>query len=206
MPVSLDSTALALRRREKSTIDQKEQIMKRILIGAATVTALAMTGLSAHAGCADPRTAGQPGANHTISAEILQTLAAESRLYNGSAAERIVGTWHVSYTVEGAPFADAFIQWHSDGTEWEDINLPVLSGNVCMGSWKPIDFAHVYRNHIGWLYTNGTLTGYFTETETDLLSRDGNSYSGTNDQVIYDLTGKKLAEVTGTSTATRIFP
>ena len=51
-----------------------------------------------------------------------------------------------------------------------------------MGSGKPVDANRVTRNHIGWLYTNGTLTGYFTETETDVVARDGNSYHGTNDQ------------------------
>jgi hypothetical protein len=54
----------------------------------------------------------------------------ESRSNNGKADDNIVGTWHVSYTVEGSPFAQAFIQWHSDGTEWENINLPVLGGNA----------------------------------------------------------------------------
>lgn len=87
-----------------------------------------------------------------------------------------------------------------------ELNLPVLAGTICVGSWKPIDQTHVFRRHIGWLYTNGSLTGYFTETETDEVSSDGNSYSGANDQKIYDLKGNKLAEVTGTSTATRIWP
>ncbi len=32
----------------------------------------------------------------------------------------------------------AFIQWHSDGTEWENINHPVLGGNICMGSWRAV--------------------------------------------------------------------
>jgi hypothetical protein len=116
-----------------------------------------------------------------------------------------VGTWHVSYTVEGAPFADALIQWHGDGTEWENINLPVLAGNICLGSWRQLDETHFFRHHIGWLYSDGALAGYFTETETDEVSSDGSSYSGTNEQKIY-LTGTKVQVVTGTSMATRIGP
>ena len=49
----------------------------------------------------------------------------------------------------GAPAGEAFIQWHSDGTEWENINFPILGGNICMGSWKQSDANHVFRNHWG---------------------------------------------------------
>jgi hypothetical protein len=62
------------------------------------------------------------------------------------------------------------------------------------------------RNHIGWLYDNGKLSGYFTETETNEVAFDGNSYSGLNDSKIYDLNSHLLAEVQGTSAATRISP
>ena len=182
----------------------KGKFMQRTFTGAA-VAVLALRGLSAHASCADPRTASQQGASHAMPPQLLQSLMGESGSWNGS-ADRIVGTWHVSYPVEGSPFADAFIQWHNDGTEWENINLPVLSGNICVGSWKRVDERHVFRNHIGWLYTNGTLSGYFTETETDEVALDGKTYSGTNEQKIYDLKGTMLVEVTGTSTATRIWP
>jgi hypothetical protein len=175
--------------------------MDRTIIGAAVAAALALTGLSAHAGCADPRTAPQQGAFHSMAPLMLQTPMGERRSHEG-----IVGTWHVSYTVEGSPFGEAFIQWHNDGTESENINLPILGGTICMGEWRAVDERRVSRNHIGWLYTNGTLSGYFTETETDELSRDGNSYHGNNDQKIYDLKGNMQFEVTGTATATRLWP
>jgi hypothetical protein len=84
--------------------------------------------------------------------------------------------------------------------------LPVLGGNICVGSWKRIDERHVCRNHIGWLYTNGILSGYFNETETDEVALDGKTYSGTNDQKIYDVDGNMIVEVTGTAVATRIWP
>jgi hypothetical protein len=177
--------------------------VKHIYIGAAALAALSLTGLSAHASCADPRTAGQQSANHVTL--MPEDLAGESGWSGGKHASGIVGTWHVSYTVEGAPFADAFIQWHSDGTEWENINLPVLAGNICLGSWKQLDERRFFRHHVGWLYSNGSLAEYFTETETDEVSSDGSSYTGTNEQKIY-LTGQPVQEVTGTSKATRIWP
>jgi hypothetical protein len=181
--------------------------MKHTFNGAAVVAALALTGFSAHAGCTDPRTSAQPSAFQKMAPLILRQPVTDSRLSEKEdAGENIVGTWHVIYTAGGSPFGEAFIQWHSDGTEWENINFPILGGNICMGSWKAVDGSRVTRNHIGWLYTNGTLSGYFTETETDVVARDGNSYHGTNTQKVYDLEGKLIVEVPGTSAATRISP
>lgn len=123
-----------------------------------------------------------------------------------NAGEQIVGTWRVAYTTEGSASGQAFIQWHSDGTEWENISFPVLGGNICMGSWKTVDRSRVFRNHYGWLYTDGVVSGYFNETETDTLAPHGNSYSGYNETKFYDLTGKFMMALTGTSSGTRIFP
>jgi hypothetical protein len=57
----------------------------------------------------------------------------------------------------------------------------------------------------GWLYKDGTLVGYFNETETDKVARNG-TYAGNNDQKIYDLKGNLLQEVTGTSSAVKTAP
>jgi len=179
--------------------------MKHTIIGATLSAMLALSGVSAHASCADPRSASQQAASSALPVQLLESVNGDGGSWDGS-SHRIVGTWHVSYTVEGSPFAEAFIQWHSDGTEWENINLAVLSGNICLGSWKRVDERHVSRNHIGWLYTNGILSGYFKETESDEVTDDGRKYNGTNEQKIYDLKGTLLADVTGTSTATRIWP
>jgi hypothetical protein len=178
--------------------------MKSTIMGAAIAAALTLTALSARAGCSDPRLTTQQGAPVVFPAEVLRNLSGPSESTAGT--DPIVGTWRVSYTVEGGHFADAFIQWHSDGTEWENINLPVMGGNICLGSWKRIDAEHVFRNHVGWLYTNGVLTGYFTEQETDVIAPGGTTYGGVNQQNIYDLAGTLQVSVTGTSAAVRISP
>jgi hypothetical protein len=116
----------------------------------------------------------------------------------------IVGTWQVSYTSGGSPAGEAFIQWHDDGTEFENIDFPILGGNICMGSWQQLPHRQVSRSHIGWLYTDGNLTGYFTETETDTVSHDGDSYTGNNDTKIFDLDGNMQVEFPGTSDAVRL--
>ena len=114
-------------------------------------------------------------------------------------AQRFVGTWLVSDTIEGSPFADAIIQWHGDGTEFENVNLPIL------GEWQPIDNSRVQRKHMGWMYSNGALVRYFTEVEIDTISPNGLSYHGTSDQKFFDANGNPQGEVTGTSSAARLF-
>jgi hypothetical protein len=180
--------------------------VKKILKGTAAVAALSLTGLAAHASCADPRSAGP---SHPM---VLNSGLMESH-FGHNAADNVVGTWHVVYTPAGSTTesGEAFIQWHSDRTEWENINYPVLNGNICMGSWKVIDESHVFRNHFGWLYNNGLLAGYFNETETDQVAWDGNSYSGTNETTLHFYPVPPATEGTtlvlvGTAKATRIAP
>src|SRR5580692_6826891 len=170
--------------------------MNKALLGAALVGGLAL-GLTARAGCMDPRVGAQQSASPLMSANLESSVSAfDSR----NADRSIVGTWFVVYTPEGSttPSGQAFIQWHSDGTEWENIDYPVLGGNICMGSWKVVDAAQIFRNHYGWLFNNGNVAGFFNEQETDTLAGDGNSYRGTNETTFYDLTGTVTMKLTGT--------
>ncbi len=182
--------------------------MKKLLVETAVLATLSLVGVSAHAGCVDPRSA-HPQA---LQASLLDLELAPMPDRSGhDAAENIVGTWQVHYTTEDSPPGDAFIQWHSDGTEWENINYAVLSGNICLGSWKAIDRSHVFRNHYGWLYNNGMLAGFFNETETDEVSWDGNSYSGLNTTTLHfypvpPATKPTVVVLTGTASAKRIAP
>ena len=121
---------------------------------------------------------------------------------HGGLVDRIVGTWHVTYG--GVLAGQAFIQRPSDGTEWENIALPTLGGNICMGDWQAVDENHVRRSHVGWLFSNGNPAGYFTQTETDEVAKDGSWYRGTNYIKMYDAEGKLFFEGAGTAEATRI--
>ena len=176
--------------------------MKTTLIATAAIAALAIFGLPAHANCSYPVAGIQ---NHI-------QLPAHPPQFGDH--EGIVGTWLVDYGAVGK----AFIQWHSDGTEWENITHPVLGGNICMGSWKTTGLWTYSRNHYGWIFdSTGTPVGYFNETETDTLSKDGNSYSGTNVTIFYDFDNNvvpapgapspaPMGGYTGTSSAIRIEP
>ncbi|HTT04538.1 MAG TPA: hypothetical protein VMF64_04565 [Steroidobacteraceae bacterium] len=173
--------------------------MPGLLVLGGLAAASVLVAAPAKAGCVDPRGAEAPA--------LLHQLPGLPGLF-GSLPEHhtIVGTWHVVYTAGGAPSGEAFMQWHSDGTEWENINYPVLDGNICMGSWKQLNANSVARNHYGWLYDAGLVAGYFNETETDVLSKDGNSYSGNNEIKFYDTSGNLTMDIKGTASAQRIAP
>ena len=182
--------------------ESEANFMKSTLIGIAATAALSLFGAAAHANCAYPPDAGnhrhiQFPAHHFID------------------HEGIVGTWLVDY----GPVGQAFIQWHSDGTEWENITHPSVGGNICMGSWVATGPRTYSRNHFGWIFDSmtGLIAGYFNETETDKLSKDGNSYAGTNVTIFYDLDGNVVPApgaptpappdgYPGTSSAVRIEP
>jgi hypothetical protein len=184
--------------------------VKKILIGTAAIAAL-MLGLNAYASCADPRIRTEAGIFEQMPGVDLQEMSspldeADAGVKAQNASQAIVGTWLVAYTPDGSstPNGKALIQWHSDFTEWENIDYPVLGGNICMGSWKPVDQSHVSRNHYGWLYDNqGNLAGYFNESETDELASDGRSYTGTNTTVLH-FSGSAPITMTGTATARKI--
>ncbi len=182
--------------------------METSLIGIAFVATAALFGGAAHANCSFSG----PGSSKHLSLPSQRLHFAEH--------EGIVGTWLVDY---GSAVGQALIQWHSDGTEWENITHPPGGGNICMGSWKPTGPWTYSRNHFGWLFdpATGALVGSFNETETDMLSRDGNSYSGTNLTIFYNLEGVPMsvpgppspvppggygAGYPGTASATRIAP
>jgi hypothetical protein len=169
-----------------------------------TIAAIAaMLGTAAaHASCADPRAAASAAAQFHVN---LPALADTTEFRGRPPSRKIVGTWFVSYFSGGNPAGQAYIQWHGDGTEWENINFPVENGNICMGSWKQVGVNHFARNHYGWLFANGALTGYFNETETTDVTDDAR-YTGATHTTIYDVNGNKLTEFSGTSSAVLIEP
>jgi hypothetical protein len=177
--------------------------MKTMFSAIAATAVLSLCGVTAHANCSDPGTGNDKQA----------AFSAQHRSFTDH--YDIVGTWLVNY----GPVGQAFIQWHSDGTEWENITHPGIGGNICMGSWIQTGPRTFFRNHFGWVFdsTTGVIAGYFNETETDTLSKDGNSYSGTNVSIFYDMDGNvvplpgqpspaPVGGYPGTSSAVRISP
>jgi hypothetical protein len=190
-----------------------EAANKKVVQGVGAILGVGILGAlcsaPASAACMDPNAASGQGAAHQSPLFSLHapTAAVSADNFGGApGAEKIVGTWLVSYAAGGTVYGEAFIQWHSDRTEWENVDFPILGGNICLGSWKVVGWNKVSRYHVGWLYSDGALVGHFIETETDELSRDGNSYTGNNDTKMYKLDGTMFNEVVGTSSAKRIEP
>jgi len=137
----------------------------------------------------------------------------------------IVGLWHVNLTATyddnfppggpypstPFPFAESLKTWHADGTEFDNAFLPPAGGNICYGVWKDLGKGTVKLHHIGLMFAaDGSLSAIFTEDETDTVASDGKSYTGMFDFKLwppsYDAVGvgKPIAEVKGTTAATRI--
>jgi hypothetical protein len=168
----------------------------------AMVAGLLLTTASAHAACGSFSGVG------SRTAHMLPMLGqAESESSESASSASFVGLWHVVYTAGGEIFNESLDQWHSDGTEFENANVPVAGGNICFGVWKTVGTRTVKLHHIGWTYDAGTVAfanGTFTLNETNVVAKDGMTYSGEFTFTVYDLTGNQLQQVKGTMKATRI--
>jgi hypothetical protein len=119
--------------------------------------------------------------------------------------DSIVGLWHVIYTADGQTLYESFDQWHSDGTELENPNLPPATGPLCVGVWKQVGLRTFRLHHVGWNFDiNGNSLGTFTLDESNTVDPHGRTYQGSFDLKFYDVNGNLVQEVTGTQTATRI--
>jgi len=187
-----------------------ESFLKRLTRGglvAAAAGFLAFTSTSAIASCGPMAGAKLNGTRLPALAQAGPPAAAivaepDRGLRSGS----IVGLWHVLYTTGGAPFAESFKQWHSDGTELDNINQNPAAGSLCVGVWKQIGPREVRLHHVGWVFaSDGTPAGSFTIDETDTIDEHGMAYTGTFTFRTYDVSGNFTGiEVTGNTAATRI--
>lgn len=188
---------------------REARFTSRIPAGALTVAcsaALMFSATSANAACGLMGT----GSKSPIRLPMLaQAGNHQNDLLAGRFSDSIVGLWSVVYTANGATFNQTLDQWHIDGTEFENAWLPPDVGNICFGVWKEIAPRTVRLHHIGWTFTPGgnppTASGTFTLDETNTVSRDGKTYTGTFTFTTFDLNGTQQGEpVKGTIAATRI--
>jgi hypothetical protein len=97
-------------------------------------------------------------------------------------------------------------EWHSDGTEFENVNHNPAIGSVCVGVWKQVSARTVRLHHLGFLFAeDGSPSGKFTVNETDTLDAGGMVYRGKFIFRTYDVKGVFTGtEVSGTVVARRI--
>jgi hypothetical protein len=134
----------------------------------------------------------------------------------------IVGFWHVAFIALGnaggppdqTPIDDAYVQWHSDGTEIMNSSRPPIISSFCLGVWKQTGPRTYTLRHLAksWAPDGFTFIGPAVILETVTLSRNGNSYTGsfsitqydTNDHVVPPAPGLPAAPIVGVIRATRI--
>jgi hypothetical protein len=176
--------------------------MLRLTFAAVAVATLAASTMSAQA-C-------NPLLNRNFGKYVAPTKLPASMLAAGHAGAStkptIVGLWHDVHTAsDGTLFLEGFDTWNSDGTENELGNLPPATGPICVGAWiqkgKTVDL----ETHVTWLYdTNNDFQGTLNMTQSNKVSKDGNSYTGTFDAKFYDPNGNLFNEITGTTAAERL--
>jgi hypothetical protein len=175
--------------------------LSRGVLATLAIAGLVFTAASARAACGN-----LSGLGSRTPIKLPMLAQAESDESASAASESIVGLWHVVYTAGGSVFNESLDQWHSDGTEFENAFVPVAQGNICFGVWKTVGTRTVRLHHVGWTYdptAGGTANGTFTVDETNIISRDGKTYTGSFTFKTYPSTGEGV-EVKGTIAATRI--
>ncbi len=172
------------------------------------VTVLAAAGF---AGMAMPAHACNPMLSPNYGKHVAPTVLPASMLARNQPAARtgaptIVGLWHdMHYASDGTLFLEGFDTWNRTGTENELGNLPPAAGNLCVGVWKVAGKHIKLTAHVAWVYdTSNNYMGTLDFTENNVVSADGNTYSGTFDARFFDPTGNLVNEVKGTTTADRI--
>jgi hypothetical protein len=179
--------------------------LKKVALAIVAVLAVMCTATSAKASCG-PTIGMKPA---MIGMPILATAGLaqdEDGTPGANSQNSIVGLWHTMYTADGSPFAETLKEWHSDGTEFENVNHNPAIGSICVGVWKQVNARTVRLHHLGFLFTpDGSPDGTFTMDETDTLDVNGMSYTGKFTFRIYDVKGVFTGEkITGTVAATRI--
>jgi hypothetical protein len=124
---------------------------------------------------------------------------------NNTQTDSIVGLWHAVHKVNGKLFFQSWDQWHEDGTEIEDADIPPTTGNMCLGVWQQTG-RDITLYHVAWTYDidGKTPTGTLVLTATDRVSSDGSYFKGPFEAKFYDPKGNLVNDLKGETTATRI--
>ena len=171
-----------------------------LLLAAVAIFTLASAAPAAYASCG--LRAGIKGGGVT-----LPVLAGANTQMRDMPYDSIVGLWQTAYTqTNGDPFGQSFKQWHSDGTEFENVDHSAVIGNICFGVWKQLGNRTFRLHHMGWTFdASGNPTGTFTIDETDVVAPNGMSYTGSFVFKTYKTDGTYTGtEITGKIVASRI--
>ena len=181
--------------------------MRRLLIGAATLTSVAALAPVAFAGCGGAPV--QP-ASHQVGSNDARLFPAALVTPESLGAQSIVGLWSVSFVAGGAQIDWGYSEWHSDGTEiMNSAGHSPASGNFCLGVWRQSGSNTYHLKHypLGYDPATGLLAAKVILTEDVMIDRTGNNFSGPFTLDVYDPTGVSLLQhVAGTITGHRVEP
>lgn len=168
-----------------------------VFAAAMVITVLLLSASAAKAGCGEPNKAG---------ASPVLSWMNHPRQGNDNEPATIVGLWHVKDTAaDGSAFLESFKTWHGDGTEFEQAFLPPVGGNICFGVWKTVGHLTFKLHHLGLMFNpDGSVKATFTQDEVNTVALNNQTYKGTFDFKVFDLSGNLLLEVKGTTAGTRI--
>ncbi|MFZ0678881.1 hypothetical protein [Candidatus Binatus sp.] len=99
-----------------------------------------------------------------------------------AANESIVGLWQITLKDSGGNFIDSvFSGWTSDGLEFDQDIVPILTENVCYGTWIKLGghsygLTHPFFDFVGTTGLWDGTSGHFEYTVT--VANDGNSFTG----------------------------
>lgn len=173
--------------------------MYRVTLLSVAAAALMAGSISAQAACG-PRPGGTRQAVPNLS-HIKLPAAEAAPLGYGS----IVGLWKDAWIVGGQLAFYSIAAWHSDGTEFDNVDLTPIGGNICQGVWESKGIGKVLEHHLGWWFDeSGNPSGYFTIEQNLKLDHQGLNYSGPFDLKYYDNDGNLVNEVTGEMQAERL--
>jgi len=124
----------------------------------------------------------------------------------------IVGFWKVKFIAEGnagipdgTVLDNAFVQWHSDGTEMMNSSRAPVTQSFCMGVWQKTGPSSYQLNHFALTFdTSNNFVGPAQVREDVTLDKKADQYTGTFKTDFYDPSGNVVVEVVGNITATRI--
>jgi hypothetical protein len=123
----------------------------------------------------------------------------------------VLGLWKKIYYAGGALNDVGFAQFNAGGTELlNDSPVPDGGNNFCMGAWKKIGRRRYALVHPFLLFdaSGKKPIGVSIERSELIVSRDGNTFTGTWNQDNYDFVGNVIPNThfAGTITGTRIAP
>jgi len=186
-------------------------------VGAATLGVI-YTPVAA-AGCALPDEMGRPSAPRSRPQTGTGVYRPASFILTGDhqngEGDGIVGLWHAKLVSQGSQYIpdgvlidDAYVQWHSDGTELTNSSRPPVTGNFCMGVWEKTGPSTYHLNHVAIAWNpDSTFLGPASIRMDITLDRGGNKYTGTFTILQYDASGLNVlvpTPIVGVVTATRI--